>query len=89
MKNKTKVIIILMLNFAFLVAGTGVAYYNTKSFGFDESAKLVYADDEKFTYMDFSIYYKDIKPYYNKLRQYLPEKSLSTTLENQQIVYHI
>ena len=71
MKGK---IIALILCFAIIFCGgVGVAYYNTKSFGFDEDAKLVSKDNEKFTVLDFDIYYNDINNFIEKAKDFIPD----------------
>lgn len=52
--------------------GTSVAYYNTKSFGFDENTKIISKDDEKICVMDFELYYNDIDNFFEKAKRYLP-----------------
>ena len=60
---------------AAIVLGTGlsVAYYNTKSFGFDENTKIASADDDKITIFDFNIYYNDIDNALKKVQKYMPD----------------
>ncbi len=77
---KGKVFLIFFCAAIVFGAGTSIAYYNTKSLGFDENAKIVSTDNEKFTIMDFDFYYKDINEFYNKLESFLPEKSYSIAL---------
>ena len=89
MKNKSKVFLILALNFVMLCAGTGVAYHNTKTFGFDENARLVTVDNEKIMLMDFEINYNDIKIFFDKINDFVPDKSLTVRNQNQQIVAYI
>lgn len=72
---KGKIILIMLCSAIVLVAGTSVAYYNTKSFGFDDRATIVTRDDEKITFLDFEIYYKDINNIYNKIQDIVPENT--------------
>lgn len=68
-----KVVAILCCCAIALGSGTAVAYYNTKTFGFDENAKVISYDKEKINIMDYSIYYKDIEKISKKISSYLPE----------------
>ena len=61
-----------------LSVGASVAYYNTKSFGFDEDAVIFKQENDGFTVFDYKIYYDDIKSYYNETKKYVPGKSYST-----------
>lgn len=74
MKNKTKVVLILMLNFVVLTVGISTAYYNTKSFGFDENTRLITADDEKIVFMDFEIKYNSIKYLFDEMERVASNK---------------
>ncbi|MCH5320168.1 MAG: hypothetical protein J1E36_00295 [Eubacterium sp.] len=72
---KIKITVILLCAVIILGAGMSVAYYNTKSFGFDENAKVVHYDDEKISFMDFDIYYKDVTGFIDRVSEIIPEKS--------------
>jgi hypothetical protein len=54
--------------------GVSVAYYNTKSLGFDENTKLFDYDDEKVTFMDFDIYYEDVSNVIYNVSKYIPKE---------------
>ncbi|MGN0522094.1 MAG: hypothetical protein ACI4IQ_05590 [Eubacterium sp.] len=69
---KFKIFAIMMCAVIALGVGTAVAYYNTKSFGFDENTKIISKDDEKFSFMDFEFYYNDVNDFFNKAKQYIP-----------------
>lgn len=58
-----------------LTVGTSVAYYNTKSFGFDEDVKIITKDNEKLSFLDYEIYYKDLYSIYNNIQKIVPENS--------------
>lgn len=83
---KGKIFLIVICSVLVLTAGTTVAYYNTKSFGFDDDAKIFYKDDEKISFMDYNIYYADIDSVYNKLKTVIPENTQTLTQHN---VYRI
>lgn len=71
MKGK---IIALVLSFSIIFCGgIGVAYYNTRTFGFDEDAKLISKDNEKITVLDFDIYYNDIDNFIEKAKETMPD----------------
>lgn len=72
---KGKITAILCCAVLALVAGMSVAYYNTKSLGFDENAKVMEYDDEKITFMDFDIYYKDVSDFIDRVSIIIPEES--------------
>ena len=62
--------------------GVSVAYYNTKTFAFDEDAVLFSRDKQGFTVMDYRFDYgnirKDAKNFYDKTNLYLPKTPFST-----------
>lgn len=66
------VIIVSILIVAF---GSSVAYYNTKSFGFDEDAVIFKQEDDGFTLFDYKINYDDIDYIYNETKKYVPNDS--------------
>lgn len=65
---------------ATLIVGVGasVAYYNTKSFGFDEDTVIFSRDDDGITVFDSKIYYKDIEEFYDSTKYYVPQEVCST-----------
>lgn len=73
MKQKAKIISLLLCFGIILGVGTAVAYYNTKTLGFDDDTKIFSKDDEKITFFDFEIYYSDINEFLETADQYLPE----------------
>lgn len=71
---KKKLAAIFICSLIVLTVGVSVAYYNTETFGFDENAKIISKDDDKITFLDFEIYYKDVDDIVSTARGYLPEK---------------
>lgn len=53
--------------------GTSVAYYNTKSFGFDENAKIFSREKDKISFLDFEIYFEDVDDFFERAGKYVPE----------------
>lgn len=79
---KGKIFLIALCSVVLLTVGTTVAYYNTKSFGFDDDVEIIYRDDEKITIMDYNIYYDDIDRIYSKLKTVIPDKTQTLTQHN-------
>lgn len=72
---KRKIAAIMCCAVIALGVGTSIAYYNTKSFGFDENTKIISYDKEKISFMDFSIYYEDVSDFIDKVSTVIPEKT--------------
>lgn len=72
---KKKIAAIMCSAVFVLCIGVGTAYYNTKSFGFDENAKVLSYDNEKISIMDFDIYYDDITDIMERIIRIVPERS--------------
>lgn len=70
---KKKIAAIICCTAIVLCGGLSVAYYNTKSFGFDENTKIASTDDDKITIFDFNIYYNDIDNALKKVQKYMPD----------------
>ncbi|MDE6470807.1 MAG: hypothetical protein K2L19_07280 [Eubacterium sp.] len=70
-----KIIAIICCSTLVLCCGLSIAYYNTKSFGFDENAKIFSYDEEKISVMDFEIYYDDISFFIDEVRKIIPENT--------------
>ena len=68
----------LIIAILIVATGTSVAYYNTKSFGFDEDAVIFQEEEDGFTLFDYKIYYNDVERIYNRSKEYMPDKSYST-----------
>ncbi len=76
--KKHPVATILFLSLLIVGAGATVAYYNTKTFGFDEDAVVFMREDDGFTIFDYKVYYKDVEEFYEETKQYIPDKAYST-----------
>lgn len=76
--KKHPVFLTLLLGFVIVFAGSSVAYYNTKSYAFDEDAVLFSMDGEGITAFDYKIYYKDVEHFYNTTSPYMPRQAFST-----------
>ncbi|MGN1123472.1 MAG: hypothetical protein ACI4RR_03950 [Eubacterium sp.] len=72
---KRKIFAIILCATVLFVSGISVAYYNTKTFGFDENAKVFSKDKEKISFLDFEIYYKDVDNFLENAKQYIPDES--------------
>lgn len=70
-----KIIALMCCSTLILLSGLSVAYYNTKSFGFDENAKIFSYDEEKISLMDFEIYYEDISFFIDEVSKIIPERT--------------
>ncbi len=68
----------LIIAILIVATGTSVAYYNTKSFGFDEDAVIFQEEEDGFTLFDYKIYYIDVERIYNRSKEYMPDKAYST-----------
>lgn len=79
--KKHPVFLTLFLALTILGAGVSVAYYNTKSFGFDEDAVLIKIENESITFLDFKIYFSEIEKIYNETKKYIPDEMCSTRPE--------
>ncbi len=76
---KFKIFAIMLSACVVLVGGISVAYYNTKSLGFDDEVYIVSRDNEKISVLDYDFYYKDLSDAYNKLKSIIPEKIQNIT----------
>lgn len=68
----------LIIAILIVAAGASVAYYNTKSFGFDEDAVIFQQEEDGFTLFDYKIYYNDVEEIYRRSKDYIPDKAYST-----------
>lgn len=80
---RKKITVIMCCAAIALCAGISVAYYNTKSFGFDDSATVISYDSEKISFMDFDIYYEDISDFIDSVGRIIPDKSRIAALSTQ------
>lgn len=70
---KGKIFALLLCATIALGAGVSVAYYNTRTFGFDKDAKVVEKFDDKIKILDFDIYFDDANKILEKAIQYVPK----------------
>lgn len=73
--KKHPVFFILLATVLAVTAGASLAYYNTKSFGFDEDAVIFLQEEDGITVFDFKIYYDDVNHIYNEAKKYIPDKA--------------
>lgn len=71
---KGKIISIFLCFTLVFGIGISVAYYNTRTYGFDEDAKVLSYDEEKFSILDYDIYYEDINDIIDKAKKYVPKE---------------
>lgn len=76
--KKHPVAVMIFLSLLIVTAGSSVAYYNTKSFGFDEDAVIFLREQDGITVFDYKIYYDDLEHIYNETKKYIPEKVYTT-----------
>ncbi len=76
--KKHPVAIMVLVSVMIVSVGASVAYYNTKSFGFDEDTVIFKQEEDGITVFDYKIYYEDLKTYYTKSKKYIPDKTYST-----------
>lgn len=75
-----------------LTAGVFTAYYNTKTYAFDEEAVLFSADEQGFSVMDFKIYYEDIRGFARSAKRAAPQEEYTTApyiVPNSGLLYDI
>lgn len=58
-----------------LATGMSVAYYNTKSFGFDEDAKIISYDEKTVTVFDFTVQRSDAQQLAKSIYDAVPHKT--------------
>lgn len=76
--KKFKIFLVVLASFAILFAGSSLAYYNTKSFGFDEDAVFFQQNEDGIVFLDREIKYKDIDDALITAGKYLPPEPYST-----------
>lgn len=77
LKNKIKVVMIFVFSAVILTLGISVAYYNTCSLAFDGEPVIACVNDEKITFLDFSVSRKELRKIKMKLKkQYPTEQSI-------------
>ncbi len=72
--KKFKIFLVMLTAFVILFAGSSVAYYNTKSFGFDEDAVFFQRNKDGFVFLDKEIKYKDIEYTIQQAEPYVPDE---------------
>lgn len=75
---KGKITAIMLSSAIVLTGGISIAYYNTKSLGFDDNVKIFSSDNEKISFLDFNFYYQDIDDFFKNVKEYLPENQPNT-----------
>ncbi len=70
---KGKITAIMLSSAIVLAGGISIAYYNTKSLGFDDNVKIFSSDNEKISFLDFEFYYEDIDDFLKNAKEYLPQ----------------
>lgn len=58
-----------------LTIGVSIAYYNTKTFGFDEDAALLTFSDEGVKVMDYYVDYEKARKIVDKASEYTPKET--------------
>lgn len=64
--------------FAIVFTGSSVAYYNTKSFGFDEDAVFYERNEDGIVFLDKEIKFKDIDMVLDEAGKYMPKEMCTT-----------
>lgn len=87
--KKFKIFLVVLASFAILFAGSSVAYYNTKSFGFDEDTVFFQQNEDGIIFLDQEIKYKDIDNALTAAGGYLPSEAYTTVnrLNNENMVF--
>lgn len=73
--KKHPVAFMIMVSVLIVSVGASVAYYNTKSLGFDEDAVIFKQEEDGITLFDYKIYYDDVEHIYNETKEYIPDRS--------------
>lgn len=76
--KKFKIFLVVLASFVILFAGSSIAYYNTKSFGFDEDAVFFQQNDDGIVFLDWEIKYKDIDNALTAAGEYMPDEAYTT-----------
>lgn len=71
--KKHPVASIIIVCILIVSVGASIAYYNTKSFGFDEDAVIFKQEEDGITVFDYKIYYDDVEYIYNETKAYTPD----------------
>ncbi len=68
---------IMMVFAAILFFGSSIAYYNTKSFGFDEDAIFYKRTENSIIFLDKEIKYEEINYVFDEAQKYVPEELIA------------
>ncbi len=68
---------IMMVFAAILFFGSSIAYYNTKSFGFDEDAIFYKRTATSIIFLDKEIKYEEINYVFDEAQKYVPEELIA------------
>ena len=71
LKNKIKVVMIFVLSAVILTLGISVAYYNTCSL------VIACVNDEKISFLDFSVSRKELKKIKNEIEKAIPDRAIN------------
>lgn len=87
--KRFKIFLVLLASFAILLTGSSLAYYNTKSFGFDEDAVFFRQNEDGIVFLDQEIKYKDIDNALTEAGKYLPSEAYTTVnaLNNDNMIF--
>ncbi len=77
LKNKIKVVMIFVMSAVILTLGISVAYYNTCSLAFDGEPVIASVDNEKVTFLDFSISKKELKKVKSEIDKAIPDRAIN------------
>lgn len=78
LKNKIKVVMIFALSAVILTLGISVAYYNnTCSLAFDGEPVIACVNDEKISFLDFSVSRKELKKIKNEIEKAIPDRAIN------------
>ena len=77
LKNKIKVVMIFVMSVVILTLGISVAYYNTCSLAFDGEPVIASVDNEKVTFLDFSISKKELKKVKSEIDKAIPDRAIN------------
>ena len=67
---------IFVMSAVILTLGISVAYYNTCSLAFDGEPVIASVDNEKVTFLDFSISKKELKKVKSEIDKAIPDRAI-------------
>lgn len=68
---------IFVLSAVILTLGISVAYYNTCSLAFDGEPVIACVNDEKISFLDFSVSRKELKKIKNEIEKAIPDREIN------------